>query len=99
MANIHIKHTHQLKRDEARTLVEEIAKDLQGKLNAEYAWKGDSLHFQRSGASGCIDVGDDFVECKIKLGMLLSPMKEKIQASIEKKMHKILIRNGKRKLI
>ena len=95
MAKIHIKCSHQLKRDEARTRIEEIAEDLKGKLNAEYAWKGDSLYFQRSGASGYIEVRDNAVECKIKLGMLLSPMKGNIQASIEEKMHKLLFRKAK----
>ena len=58
MSNIHIKRSHKLPRDVARARVEEIARDLKKKLDANYAWKGDSLQFKRTGASGSIDVGE-----------------------------------------
>ena len=86
MPNIHIKRSHKLTREEARARVEEIAKDLKKKLDAKYAWKGDSLQFKRTGASGSIDVGKDFIDINIELGMLLSPMKGKIEQSIREHM-------------
>jgi putative polyhydroxyalkanoate system protein len=90
MANIHIKQHHHLTQSEARERVEEIAKDLKERLSADYAWKGDSLSFHRSGASGSIEVGTDSIECKIKLGMLLAPMKGKIEDAIRQKIHAVL---------
>ena len=86
MASIHIKRQHHLAQDEARQRVEEIARDLKQKLNADYAWKGDSLLFKRSGASGSIDLNGDSIELKIKLGMMLAPMKGKIEAAIREKL-------------
>lgn len=83
MANINIRRQHHLGRDVARQKVEEIAKSLQSKLNAEWAWQGDQLTFQRSGASGSVEVGDDFVEFKVKLGLLLTPMKSSIESAIQ----------------
>lgn len=82
MANIHITRKHNLSHKKAREKVEEIAKDLQGKLGASYHWEGDSLRFHRSGASGSIDVGKDVVEVNVKLAMLLAPMKGIIENSI-----------------
>jgi putative polyhydroxyalkanoate system protein len=93
MARIHIKHAHQLEKEEARTRIEKIAEELKIRLDAEYAWEGDSLQFHRSGVSGCIDLGDDFVECTIELGILLSPMKGMIEASILENVHKALDSN------
>ena len=90
MANIHIKHAHNLPREEARARIDKIAEELKKQLSAQGAWKGDSLHFKRSGASGCIDVADDRVECTIKLGMLLAPMKGKIETYLADTMHKVL---------
>ena len=84
MAFIHIARKHDLSRNEARAKVEEIAKDLQGKLGASYRWDGDSLCFQRLGASGSIDVREGVVEVNLKLAMLLEPMKGIIESSIEK---------------
>ncbi len=82
MAIIHIKQQHKLSHDEARARIEKIAEDLKHKLDADYQWDGDSLRFKRSGASGSIDLGDDQIELKIKLGMLLAPMKPKIEKYI-----------------
>jgi putative polyhydroxyalkanoate system protein len=93
MANIHIKQQHDLTPDEARKRVEEIARDLQDKLSVDYRWDGDSLRFQRSGASGSIDVGDDFIELKVKLGMVLAPMKGKIEKSIRQNLQLVLGEN------
>lgn len=86
MAKIHIKQQHHLAHDEARKRVEEIARDLKKKLNADYSWKGDSLQFKRSGASGSIDLSDEFIELNIKLGMMLAPMKGKIESTIKEKL-------------
>ena len=94
MSNIHIKRSHKLPRDVARARVEEIAKDLKKKLDAKYAWKGDSLQFKRTGASGSIDVGEDFIDINIELGMLLSPMKGKIEKSIRDHMKVALADTG-----
>lgn len=86
MANIHIKKRHHLGHDEARDRVEQIARELKKKLNADYAWKGNSLHFKRSGASGHIDLKDDVIEIRIKLGMVLAPMKGKIESAITEQL-------------
>ena len=90
MANINIRRQHNLGRSVARQKVEEIANSLQDKLNAKWSWDGDSLTFQRSGASGSVDVGDDFVEFKVKLGMLLTPMKGVIENAIQQQVEKSL---------
>jgi putative polyhydroxyalkanoate system protein len=90
MASIHIKRQHNLGRDVARERVELVAKDLQDRLSAKWSWQGDSLRFERSGASGSVQVGDDFVEFKIKLGLLLSPLKGTIEQTIEQQVDKAL---------
>ncbi len=90
MANIKIRRQHNLGRDVARQRVDEIAASLQEKLKAKWSWNGDSLRFQRSGASGSVDVGDDYVEFNVKLGMLLTPMKGAIEDAIQQKVDKAL---------
>ena len=90
MATIHIKQQHHLAHDAARERVEEIAKDLKQKLNADYAWKGDSLQFKRSGASGSIELSDEFIELRVKLGLMLAPMKGKIESAIREKLDLVL---------
>ena len=98
MSKIHIKRKHNLSRDQARARVESIAKDLKKKLDANYAWQGDSLKFKRSGASGSIDVGEGVIDINIELGMLLSPMKGKIEQSINEQVKVALADNNDTKL-
>lgn len=86
MANIHIKHQHNLSQDKARALVEEIARDLKEELKANYSIEGNSLRFNRSGASGSIDIGESFVEVNVQLGLLLRPIQGTIEESIRQKM-------------
>ncbi len=86
MAKIHIKKQHNLEREAARARVQEIAKDLEGKLNANCSWNGDCLEFTRSGASGSIELGEGFIDVQIKLGLMLAPMKGKIEQSIREQI-------------
>lgn len=83
MSNIHVKHKHSLNPDEARKRVEEIAKELKKEYKIDYAWKGDRLLFKRTGAAGKLDLGDGFIDLDIKLGMVLAPLKGKIEKTIK----------------
>ena len=82
MPTIHLKHNHKLPQDETRVRLEAIAKDLKKEYQMDYSWNGDNLEFRRSGASGFVHLGDGFVELEIKLGMLLTPLKGRIEDTI-----------------
>jgi putative polyhydroxyalkanoate system protein len=58
MAEIHIRHNHQLSSDDVRSRLEGIAGDLTRKLHVNCQWRGDELHFKRPGAQGFIELGD-----------------------------------------
>jgi putative polyhydroxyalkanoate system protein len=90
MANIHIKRTHNLGINNARTAVEKLAQTLKSELQADFKWSGDKLLFKRSGASGTIDVGSDYIDLDIRLGMALSLMKGKIEDTINTKLDSAL---------
>ena len=82
MAKIHFLREHQLDRDAARAEMQKLADKLAGELSASYKWSGDRLEFWRSGADGYVDVGDGKIELEIKLGMLLMPLKGKIESTL-----------------
>ena len=90
MANIHIERNHSLGLEEARTQVEIMAKNLRDDLQITYQWQGDRLVFQRSGASGTIDVGADTVAVDLKLGLALGLLKGKIEDSINRNLDQVL---------
>ena len=83
---VHIKQQHSLDRKEMHHRVEEIAKKLKKEYKINYAWKGDKLQFKRSGATGFLGLDEGFIEVKIKLGLVLAPLKGRIEAAIKKSM-------------
>jgi putative polyhydroxyalkanoate system protein len=91
MDHIHIRHPHQLGKEDLRRKVEDIAEDLRQKLHVQCQWQGDSLLFKRPGAQGRIALADDHVEVSVKLGMLVVPMKDKIEAQIREKIEAFLV--------
>ena len=84
MSTIHLKHTHALTQEQTRERVEEIAKDLNREYKIDYSWDGNRMQFRRKGASGSILLGEGFIELDIKLGMLLTPLKGKIEDTIRR---------------
>jgi putative polyhydroxyalkanoate system protein len=90
MSKIKVTRQHTIGERKARAAVEKLARRLRDELDAEYHWEGSTLQFTRTGASGHIDVGDEDVKIEIKLGMLLTPLKGKIEKTIEEKIDKYL---------
>jgi putative polyhydroxyalkanoate system protein len=82
MPTIRITRKHHLPHDEVRAHVENLAGELQQQLEASYHWDGDTLRFSRSGASGVIEVTKDTVVVEVKLSMLLSPFKGKVEKAV-----------------
>ena len=84
MSKIHLKQHHTLSREETRKRVESIAEDLKREYKMDYSWNGDRVDFRRSGASGSVHLGEGFIELDMKLGMLLAPLKGKIEDTIRR---------------
>mgnify|MGYP001813114819 FL=1 len=91
MAIVKVKRKHHLGAKDARATVDKLAKKLEKELDAKCHWEGSRLVFTRSGAAGHIDVSDSDVLVELKLGMLLRPMKGKIQKTIEEEIDKYLV--------
>jgi putative polyhydroxyalkanoate system protein len=81
---LRIKRQHDLGVDEAKRRVDVVA----GKLSSDYAlrsdWRGNTLGFSGSGVNGEVDVAQDSIEFKVKLGFALMMMEGPIRRSIEK---------------
>ena len=82
MTTIHIQKEHQMDNATVRKTVETLADKLSKDLSAKYTWEGDRLVFKRSGASGHIDIRDGIVDIEIKLSMVLTPLKGKIEQTV-----------------
>ncbi|MBU3055126.1 polyhydroxyalkanoic acid system family protein [Pseudomonas indica] len=84
MSRITVERSHSLGRTAARAKAEHLAERLASEYHVEYHWEGDTLAFNRSGAHGRIEVGEDQVRVEVKLGLLLSALGSTIKREIEK---------------
>lgn len=77
-----VRRHHALGLPRAKRLAEGIARQLQDDYGGSCSWKGNDLHFHRTGASGSVAVTKDSIEIHVELGFLLSPLSSRIEREI-----------------
>ena len=83
MADIDFTYPHDASRDEARAAVGRAAQDLEARLDATSRWEGDTLRFERKGASGRIEVRESDVRVTIDLSWWLPASKSAVRGGAE----------------
>jgi len=82
MADIQVKRSHTLGKQQAREVAEQVAEKLKDRIQVKAHWDGDTLRFERKGASGFIAVSDDAVDVEISLALMFKPMKGMIEGKV-----------------
>jgi putative polyhydroxyalkanoate system protein len=82
MPTIVVRRKHALGLAGARRLAESIARKLREDYGGSFAWEGDDLRFQRTGASGSVAVTKEGFQVRVELGVLLSPLRSRIEREI-----------------
>jgi putative polyhydroxyalkanoate system protein len=82
MSEIVVRGRHELGLARAKRLAEAMALRLRDDYGGTYAWAGDRLQFDRTGASGRITVKPDAFEVRVEIGFLLSPLRGRIEREI-----------------
>jgi putative polyhydroxyalkanoate system protein len=94
MSTIHIHREHHLGHAAARKLAlrwaEEAERDFGMACTYEEGDDEDTVHFQRTGASGTLKVLPHAFELEAKLGFLLGAFKDRIEAEIVKNLDELL---------
>ena len=88
MSEIHLHRAHRIGLRKAKASVQKIAEEMADVFDMQSEWEGNVLHFSRSGVSGSMSVTKDSVTLDAKLGFLLSALKPRIEAQIEKNFEK-----------
>lgn len=86
MASIHIEHPTSLSKDQIREKLTEVMEKVEEKFGLTGKWEGDNYTFTRSGVDGKGVVTEGKVTIDIKLGMLLSALKGKIESELKTKL-------------
>jgi len=82
VSTIVVRRKHDLGLAEAKRLAENIAKKLRNDYGGSFTWRGDDLHFQRTGASGSVAVRKGDFRVRVELGFLLSALRLRIEQEI-----------------
>lgn len=86
MSHIVIHRSHHLPLDQARQAAETLAGQLADRYEISYHWQDDTLHFERSGVSGHIDLEPGKLRINARLGFLLVPLKHRLEQEIHRQL-------------
>ena len=89
MSDISISRKHGKRLAEARIAAEHMASELKEEFGLHCTWDADTLHFQRSGISGQLELDQEIVALNIQLSFLFAALKP----SIEREVHKFFDEN------
>lgn len=89
MSDIDIRIAHTIPIAQARKQTERVAKQLKGRYGLDYAWKGNTLEFNRQGVSGTLEVGPQEVKAHVGLGLLFGFLKPEIEKQIRLELDKV----------
>ena len=90
MADIELHRTHHLGLKGARAAADNMAGRLADKFDLAGDWKGNTLHFSRSGVNGQLVVTDHDMNLAITLGFMLKMMKGPIERAIHEQLDNVL---------
>lgn len=90
MSHIVIHRDHTLTLDQARVAAEALAGQLAERYDINHHWQEDSLHFERSGVSGQIDLEPGLIRVSVRLGFLLVSLKSRLEQEINRQLDEML---------
>jgi putative polyhydroxyalkanoate system protein len=82
MTQIVVHRRHGSPLAEIRRRAETVARRLRDEYGGTYAWEGNTLRFQRTGASGQFTVRMDSFEVRVEIGFLLAPLRSRIEHEV-----------------
>jgi len=86
MPTIDIRRKHSKNLKDAKVAIGEVAEEIAGKFDLTWGWRGNHLHFERSGVNGRIALEKDTVHVTAELGFMLSMLKSAVEREIEKRL-------------
>jgi len=90
MPQIHIRKSHKLDPAHARAMAERIATELAAEYRLRYQWRDDELTFHSGGIDGRLHVGEEEVNIRVNLALLMQPLRGRIERTIRSRLESIL---------
>lgn len=89
MADISIRHAHELNATKARAAAEKVGDKMAVEFEMAVQWEGDVLSFERDGVSGALTLLDREALMDITLGFLLKAFAVQIEEKVSANMIKV----------
>lgn len=86
MSTISVERNHGLNEKEALERVKVIVAEFANKLKADVSWSGNRATFKGKGFKGDAQVTANNVSIDVDLGLLLRPMKGRIESRLEEEL-------------
>jgi putative polyhydroxyalkanoate system protein len=83
MTDIYARRRHGRSQEEAREAAENLVQRLARDYGLAYRWQGNELRFARSGVNGHVEVGPSEVVVEATLGLMLKPLRGRIQQRVD----------------
>lgn len=86
LSQISLRRSHKLPHTQAVAAADAIAARLKADYGMQSRWQGDTLHFERTGASGTLRLAPQEVHLEVRLGLLLSAFRDSIAQEVERQL-------------
>jgi putative polyhydroxyalkanoate system protein len=90
LSRISIRRTHGLPRARAVEAVDAVVGRLQDEYAIQSRWAGSTLHFERAGLSGTLELSATELTIDVELGFLLGALRASIASGIERHLDEFL---------
>lgn len=92
MGNIDIIRDHSLAHHQIMRIADEVMVDIAEEYDLKLEWQGDKLHIQHAHTRGYLHADAANIRIKLKLGILLFPVRFVLKQSIEETLDELLPR-------
>jgi putative polyhydroxyalkanoate system protein len=89
MPDIHLVRPFSVSVAVAKARVQKTADELADEYHLRSEWRGDTLHFDRTGLHGEIQVSGSEIRLEAHLSLLLKPLRAKLMGRIEDKFGRL----------
>lgn len=89
MSDINLVRPYSLPIAVAKARVQKTADELAAEYNLTSEWDGNTLHFDRAGLHGRMNVTHSEIQLEVHLGLLMKPFKGRLISRIEDKFDRL----------
>ncbi len=84
MPSIKISRPHALATRDAKLALNQLAEKFSSQFGLHTRWQGNTLHFERAGVNGTIELASKQVNIDAQLSFLMTPIKGRIESEIHR---------------